>query len=89
MVVIQQFYVKEKETFTIEYKFNARFYRRLYGRGKFMLPPPSSPLPPIQTSVKCCDLRSWIFVSFQQITYKLGNCTNLKALFPVELTDFP
>ena len=46
MVVIQQFYVKEKETFTIEYKFNARFYRRLYGRGKFVLPPPPPPPSP-------------------------------------------
>ena len=29
-------------------------------------------------------------VSFQQITFKLGgNLTDLKALFPAELTDFP
>ena len=32
---------------------------------------------------------SYIFVSFQQITFKLGNFTNLKALFSVVSTDFP
>ena len=29
-------------------------------------------------------LRGYIFVSFEQINFKLGNCTNLQALFPVE-----
>ena len=28
-------------------------------------------------------------VTFQQITFKLGNCTNVKVLFPVLLMDFP
>ena len=28
-------------------------------------------------------------VTFQQITFKLGNCTNVKVLFPVVLMDFP
>ena len=32
---------------------------------------------------------SYTFVSFQQITFKLGNFTNLKALFSVVSTDFP
>lgn len=37
----------------------------------------------IQTSVKFASLRSFIFVSFQQMTLKLGNVTNnyFKALF--------
>lgn len=42
-----------------------------------------------QTSVKFCDLRSCIFVIFQQITFKLGNFDNLKALLSVLSTDFP
>ena len=41
-----------------------------------------------QTSVKCRHLRSHSFVSFSQITFKLGNFTNFKALFPAELRDF-
>ena len=46
--------------------------------------------PTIQTSVKCRDFDElYIFVSFQQVTFKLGNFTNLKALFSVVSTDFP
>ena len=37
--------------------------------------------PTIQTSVKFATLRSYIFVSFQQMTLKRGNVTNFKALF--------
>lgn len=41
--------------------------------------------PNIQTSVKFASLRSFIFVSFQQMTHKLGNvtcqCYYFKALF--------
>ena len=34
-------------------------------------------------------LRSYIFVSFQQITFKISTFSNLKALIPAKLTDFP
>ena len=34
-------------------------------------------------------LKSCIFVSFQQIAFKLGNFINFKALFYVVSTDFP
>ena len=34
-------------------------------------------------------MRSCIFISFQQITFKLGNFTNFKRLFSVMSTDFP
>ena len=44
--------------------------------------------PTIQTSVKCTTLRSYICVSFHQITLKLGNFTNFKALFSAKLMDF-
>ena len=50
--------------------------------GKFV--PPS-----IQTSVKFRHFEECIFISFQQITFKLGNYTNFKTLFPVVSTDFP
>ena len=33
-------------------------------------------------------LRSYILVSFLQITFKLGNFTNLEVLFPTEAIDF-
>ena len=33
-------------------------------------------------------LRGYIFVSFQQITFKLRNFTDIKAFFPAVLTDF-
>ena len=33
-------------------------------------------------------LRRYIFVSFQQKAFKLGNFTKLKALFPAEAMDF-
>ena len=49
-----------------------------------------SPRPPTH---KClynfATLRSCIFVSFEQITFKLTNFINLTALFIGELTDFP
>ena len=34
-------------------------------------------------------LRSYLVISFQQMTFELDNRTNLKALFPAVLTDFP
>ena len=48
-------------------------------------PPPYN----VQMSVCLSTLRSYILVTFQQITFKLGNCTNVKVLFPVVLMDFP
>ena len=33
-------------------------------------------------------MQSYIFVSFQQITFNLGNFAALKAFSPVVLTDF-
>ena len=42
-------------------------------------------LPTEQTSVNFATYRSYYF---QQIHFKLGNFTNLKALFSVVLTDF-
>ena len=30
-----------------------------------------------------------IFSRLRRITFKLDNCTNFKALFPLVLTDFP
>ena len=64
-----------------------KIYRRLYGGGgghTCGAPPP----PTIQTSVKVLTLRSSILVSFLQITlfFKLGNCTNLEADFPYDLS---
>ena len=39
-------------------------------------------------SVKFRNFVEVSLVSFQQITLKLGNFTNLKALFPAESIDF-
>ena len=50
-----------------------------------VLPPPYN----VQRSVRLSTLRSSILVTFQQNTFRLGSCTNVKALFPVVLTDFP
>ena len=58
-----------------------KIYSHLHGGGAASLYPPTK-----QTSVKFRELRSYVLVSFQQITFKLGNFTNFKALFPV---DFP
>ena len=33
--------------------------------------------------------RTYIFVSFQQLTFRLGNFSNLKALFSMMFADFP
>ena len=59
------------------------------GRGKFGVwcPPP----PPHQRLYTLAALRSYynIFVIFQEITFKLSNLTNLKALFPANVTNFP
>ena len=52
-----------------------------------------SPLPPPPPTHKhlynFATLRSCIFVSFEQITFKLSNFINLTALFIGELRDFP
>ena len=34
-------------------------------------------------------LRSYIYARLRRITFKFGNFTNMKALFPVVSTDFP
>ena len=54
----------------------AKFYRRLYG-GETHLPPT------IQTYV--CKFLQLL----RPITFKLGKYSNIKALFPVVLTNFP
>ena len=67
----------------------AKIYRRLYrvggkgGGGKFVTPD--------HTNVcKISRLLGAIYyVTFQPITFKIGNFTNLKTLFPAESTDFP
>ena len=64
----------------------AKFYRRLYGGRQVCAPLPTHPYKRLQNFA---TLRSYIFVSFQQITFKLGNFVNLKALFSVVSTDFP
>ena len=50
------------------------------------VPPPH---PPYKRLKNFMTLRSYIFVNFQQIPFKLGNFTNLKALFPAECRIFP
>ena len=55
----------------------------LGGGGRMFVPPPYKRLQNVAA------LMSYIFVSFQQITFKLGNFTNLNALFSVVSTDFP
>ena len=57
------------------------------------LPPPPPPLPNTHTLLykrmgNSATLRGYIFVSFQQITFKVRNFTDIKALFPAVLTDF-
>ena len=54
-------------------------------------PPPPPSLLPHHTNVCKISriLGSCIYVSFQQITLKLGNFINFKALFYVVSTDFP
>ena len=42
----------------------------------------------IETFVKFRDFQSYIFVSFQQITFKLGNFTIFKASFPAMSMGF-
>ena len=44
--------------------------------------------PPYKRLQNFATLRSHIFVSFHPITLKLGNSTNLNALFPVASMDF-
>ena len=54
--------------------------------GKFV---PPSPLPlPYKRLYNLAPLMSYIFVSFQQITFKLCYFTNLKALFSVVLVRY-
>ena len=44
--------------------------------------------PPYKGLENFATLRGYMSVSFQQITFKLGNFFKLKALFPEKLTDF-
>ena len=49
-------------------------------------------VPPPYTIYVCKSLDfeiSYILVSFQQFTFKLGNFSNLEAFFPVGSTYFP
>ena len=54
------------------------------GGGKFVPPPPT----PYKRLKNFSTLRSYIFISFQQLTFKFGNFINFKALFSVVSTDF-
>ena len=47
-----------------------------------------NPHPPYKRLQNFATLRSHIFISFQQITFKRGNFTNLQALFSVVSTNF-
>ena len=58
-----------------------KIYRRLYGGGQVCAPHPYKCLQNFTT------LRSYIFVSFQQITFYVGNFINLEALFLVVSMD--
>ena len=58
-----------------------KIYRRLYGGGQVCAPHPYKHLQNFTT------LRSYISVSFQQITFYLGNFINLEALFLVVSMD--
>ena len=52
------------------------------GGGQVCAPPPHTNVCNFST------LRSCIFISFQQITFKFGNFINFIALFSVVSTDF-
>ena len=61
--------------------------------GGTNLPPPPPLLPNTHTLLykrmeNSATLRGYVFVSFQQITFKLRNFTDIKAFFPAVLTDF-
>ena len=58
-----------------------KIYRRLYGGGQVCAPHPYKCLQNFMT------LRSYIFVSYKQITFYLGNFINLEALFLVVSMD--
>ena len=45
--------------------------------------------PTIQTSVNFHDFKECIFFKISTNTLKLGNLTNLTAIFVAELNDFP
>ena len=53
-----------------------------WGGGKFV------PLFPHTNVRNFSTLRRYIFISFQQVTFKFGNFPNFKALFSVVSTDF-
>lgn len=61
------------------------------GAGQVWCPPLPLPPPPHKRLYTLAALRSYynIFVIFQEITFKLSNLTNLKALFPANVTNFP
>ena len=59
----------------------AKFYKLLYGGGARTCPHHTL------TSVKFDDFaKVYVFVSFRQITFKLGNFIGFKAFFIVSLT---
>ena len=60
-----------------------------YYKVRQYTPPP--PPPPHKSLYTLAALRSYynIFVIFQEITFKLSNLTNLKTLFPANVTNFP
>lgn len=62
-------------------------------RGKMQFRSPPQSCENGFTGVDVCKISrlygALIFVSFQQISFKLGNFTNLMAVFPAELMDFP
>ena len=61
-----------------------KFYRCLYSWGRKLAPARTpTPTATIQTST---SLQSFIFISFQQMTFNLGNF-NFKAFFLVKLTE--
>ena len=51
--------------------------------------PPTSVTIPTKRLKNFATSRSPIYVSFQQITFKLSNFSNFKTLFPIASTDFP
>ena len=53
-------------------------------------PPLTTTATTMQMSVNIMSLRSYIFISFQQITFKVDNFTSdFKVFFPAVLKDFP
>ena len=73
--------VMRRKRVMIQLRKVVKIYRRLHGGGRGGVP--------ALHYINVCKRRSYIFISFQQITFKLGNFANLKALFTAQLTNFP